>query len=829
MKKLFSLALALVMTFALVAPVIAVGEAAAPAPIFSEDVCLAGAANTLSDAVSLAAAVAETPSNDQVVTGPDTRIWKDGFGFHCNALKGNGQTSVEYMGDDAAIKTAISKLKKQPAGSMVVEKGEQKNIFGTSVYPIELVRVGETTRWDLITDEDIKCSTCGRYDWVTYSNNSGVINGKNIQAHHPYIPPPPEYNGELKIDKTVDGKIFGDWVFDGDIDVLDLISGISFKFFLADADGGIFDEDAPIGNGYLDPYGVITFDELPDGLVGWIAVVEYFVPGSLAEALFDDVGPQYFYIVGQDINGNYIIDSGDGGFDFDALYELKVTGQFHVLGDPQLNANGNVQNIYVKDVDGDDWLASYCANAGSVGFGSLYKADNSLADAEALAKAEAALNYIFNKYGSVDSNGGWGYAYGINDNWTAYNTAIELYNEGDDSMYVEIMGGQSRLLSQIAIWAFFNGVDLNIAWYSTAGGGGIPDQYKIAIDDVLDNALSGKGNLKLAYLVDAERGLDVIRTSQPQLVPYFGRGGFDNKTKGGYDSTVSFNKTLYGGEFPDLLGLFDIREFGFDLFKIVDGNEEYIETFYPDPFGTVTVDILSDGSYLLPGNYVFREVLGNLGIVSPDGSFGYPWLPIYPGSTVAEADGGLFFSIDANGDAVWPTNYDLDEEGNPTVNNVIVEKWLIWVPEIGVPAVYIDLGEGNGFLMFTEGEGRMPGTYFLANYIPASCTRDAELYFEGPMGNTFMFSLSGTKLGHDWLEIDIWEVVGHDENGGNIWGIVGTKDQCQRCGLLSELNRNDTPWCGHDDYLCDVCAAALALPPAPTDDGEGEDDSEDFE
>jgi len=111
--------------------------------------------------------------------------WTDGFGFHCNA-KGNPATAVEYVGVDDAFESAIAKIKKQPAGSLVVQKGDQKDIFGTKANPIDLKWSAGTT-FDLLTD-DIECVTCGRIDWVTFSNNNGVINGKNIQAHHSGTP-----------------------------------------------------------------------------------------------------------------------------------------------------------------------------------------------------------------------------------------------------------------------------------------------------------------------------------------------------------------------------------------------------------------------------------------------------------------------------------------------------------------------------------------------------------------------------------------------------------------------------------------------------------------
>jgi len=95
----------------------------------------------------------------------DKLTWTDGFGFHCNAAKGNGATDVINLINDK-----------------VVAKGSQKDVFGVKSNPIALKWDVETT-YDLLTN-NIECATCGRIDWVTYSNNNGVINGKNIQVYH---------------------------------------------------------------------------------------------------------------------------------------------------------------------------------------------------------------------------------------------------------------------------------------------------------------------------------------------------------------------------------------------------------------------------------------------------------------------------------------------------------------------------------------------------------------------------------------------------------------------------------------------------------------------
>jgi len=91
--------------------------------------------------------------------------WTDGFGFHCNAAKGNGATDVINL-----------------INGKVVAKGSQKDVFGVKNNPITLLHASGTA-YNLATN-DIECATCGRIDWVTYSNNNGVINGKNIQANH---------------------------------------------------------------------------------------------------------------------------------------------------------------------------------------------------------------------------------------------------------------------------------------------------------------------------------------------------------------------------------------------------------------------------------------------------------------------------------------------------------------------------------------------------------------------------------------------------------------------------------------------------------------------
>ena len=348
------------------------------------------------------------------------------------------------------------------------------------------------------------------------------------------------FSGRLNIEKTVRGFAIYEWTVDnytGDFDELE--ADISFKLFKVNADNSL----SFVVDGALVLLGsMIDFGEIKDLEPGYYAVIEYL--GDVAQTVFEYdyidvdgfgvVGPRMFYI-GEAFGGVYTV---SGGFDSNALYSLDGRGNIYVLGDATLNANGNVQDIYVKaiDVDGAEWLASFCANAGSVSFGDVYKVANELADPVALANAEAALNYIYNKYGSVDSYGGWG----NNNQWDAFHAALDAYAAGDEDAYIALMSQQTRLLSQIAIWQFFCGHDLTDTIEYYPDNNSLPWEYQIAIDDVLENGLTGSGALKLAYLVHPDSMDEVVNksTCQPQLVPYFG-GSFDNEPRdGGWNGTI---------------------------------------------------------------------------------------------------------------------------------------------------------------------------------------------------------------------------------------------------------------------------------------------------
>ena len=65
-----------------------------------------------------------------------------------------------------------------------------------------LERIDEDT-WALVpgqnNDGEFICPKCGGTEWVSYSNKSGLFNGKNIQLVHIGEPPPPELQGNVAI------------------------------------------------------------------------------------------------------------------------------------------------------------------------------------------------------------------------------------------------------------------------------------------------------------------------------------------------------------------------------------------------------------------------------------------------------------------------------------------------------------------------------------------------------------------------------------------------------------------------------------------------------
>ncbi len=105
-----------------------------------------------------ALAFAAAAPNPDVVT-------VEGFAFHCNHDGGNGKTNIV---------------------------GKDKD-FGKKLN-ITLTRNADDPKvWDVVVPEGEEwiCANCGSSQWISFSNKSGVPDGKNIQLNHPENAPVP--------------------------------------------------------------------------------------------------------------------------------------------------------------------------------------------------------------------------------------------------------------------------------------------------------------------------------------------------------------------------------------------------------------------------------------------------------------------------------------------------------------------------------------------------------------------------------------------------------------------------------------------------------------
>jgi len=480
----------------------------------------------------------------------------------------------------------------------------------------------------------------------------------------PGDPPPPELYGELELEKTVGGVAIKLWAFDVfgenddavakyygyvDFDELwaDLISGVKFHIYAA-AYIGDNPVATPTGSilrtGGLNDYGQISgFLPVDPLAAGWYVVVEEFVAGSLAESIFDQVGPLLIYVN----DNNEFVGSGDSTFDYDAFYTI-VNGYNwegrRTLGYPGLNNNGDLFYIGVRNAETGQEYGSFCANSGSRAFagesnmgcagyyqGEAWDKENNQMDLEDYL---AALNYLEDNYGPLNDN---------------------------------------RAITQVVIWALLGSVDVDSALFAATN---LSADEKAAVTDVVKNhaGYQGKGTIVDVVFMTCENHHDYA-DCQPQLVPLYGGGGFDNTyIPGSFYSAVSFQKLVqlageddpmpadfWNAEFKDDPAWFGIA---FDLYKFnpeavapadpwelaLDADDVYLGPYEPKDFGVVTVE------KLVPGEYKFVET--NLDLAK--------W-KLFLGDLEVDA---LYFTIPDEKDAtaIW-RDFDNDSPDDPVLIN----------------------------------------------------------------------------------------------------------------------------------------------------------------
>jgi hypothetical protein len=191
-------------------------------------------------------------------------------------------------------------------------------------------------------------------------------------------------------------------------------------------------------------------------------------------------------------------DDYDYGFDFGALYHVESLwgdGRLFQLGAPGLNNGGDIFEIPVVNVETGQKYQSFCAYAGAKSFANhngcsgYQKAEISLNNHDDVF---AALNYINNRYGSIDK---WNGPHGMGS-----------------------VVASTRLLTQVTLWNLATDVPLNVMIDNTLVS---YPEIRNAILDVFENYHGTTGVIdRLAFLICADDPQH-REYCQPQLVPLY--------------------------------------------------------------------------------------------------------------------------------------------------------------------------------------------------------------------------------------------------------------------------------------------------------------------
>ena len=319
----------------------------------------------------------------------------------------------------------------------------------------------------------------------------------NLQYCQPQIIPiygEPVFNNKvantqgISIAKTVDGIAFNVWTTQYDGNVAELISGMDFKLYAVNTDGTINYANV-IATGVLTDNGMIDFN-LQGLLAGRYAIVETLT-GTTAN-IFKTVAPLYITI---SATGDVIED-----FDYDANYFVSwswfnAEGRVGLTGVPVgYYYITEVWNIKTRTSLGTDYktYGSFCADGTSRTFAETESYVVEQLDQETYDKILAALNYINNKYGSMDA-------------WQGNTGPITVEQS-------------TKVLSQMVIWTLIHNDDalqnmrVAEAGYNTA-------DFDAAMQDVLENSAGSSGTVKsLVYLVGSNFPSDIV-SHQPQIIP----------------------------------------------------------------------------------------------------------------------------------------------------------------------------------------------------------------------------------------------------------------------------------------------------------------------
>ena len=682
--------------------------------------------------------------------------------FHCNAISGNGRVWPVIPAD-----------MKKFDGQLTFTKAEGTRWNLTGVAAQNLDSKGKAIKDSYTPLQMVVCPECGSIEWITFSNNSGEPDGKNIQMQHPgqnliiekdwikhNFPYPLTFKFVSNFALVMNGKTYklgpGQYFIPEDLSAS--VEEISCSPGFALAGVSVNGEEVALGKveGLVggDKVKFINEDQLPPPVKGKIRF-EKIVEGELISAWIKG-GVITDYLTG--FNLYYANDKGEQGAfkeyqalgsDCSVLFENLENGWYaveEVKGPKFAEAFVDKGLRYFQVVNGVpfgmssdfDYDAEYVVLNGygsglTLGYPGLnntgdifpiHVKNTVTGDVYASFCANAGSQNFSSGYYTVNRNLDYGMA-PLADFIAAYNYINN--NVGDLDEY--------RTVTQIVTWYLLGAIEIpsdafdNIKWDEVAAGRwdvtGLPDAKAIVEDVVLNySSYAEKGDIvDVVFLTDPNDNSNRIQ-AQPQLVPVKGKPVFKNiELPPPEKFSVSFTKTAYDGQMPG-------AGFAFNLFNADTGA--LVGTYISDSNGIVKADNLP------AGNYVFKEVLKTYYPNDIDNAWKFVWAAVYPG---IDKD-GLYFTIGSNGVVNFP-------DGNTVNNKLYCKTYLLW-DSLDQP--WMDRDEaGEGWLYYPN--GRVAPYYcYIAEYHEPTCTSGGWIYFQSEKypDQRFDIPTGEPALGHHW-------------------------------------------------------------------------------
>jgi len=617
--------------------------------------------------------------------------------FHCNYTSGNGRVWPE-----------IGPYNKNHDGKIILVLQE---IPGTTEWYLTDVLDAATRVSYGVPVCPGKHEYCGCDDWITFSNNSGVPDGNNIQLQHgsPNDPPPPELFGNFDIQKNVDGIDINTWISDKSYDIEDVIAG--FELYKVDAkDAPVADDAAPIATtNVVNLLSMISFPAPAGGWEdGWYAIKENLT--DFGKTVFE--APSIKYVQIQVVNNNPVNISGGA-----VATTTAPVGPFTgVLGEPKYQLAGLahdgtiyaytavadaswanywkttvwpqstdfktlsdllVYRLSVKDGN-DNEFTSFCANIyDHVYIGNLI--DGQIATPEQKEKLIAALDWIYANYGSFETL--------------------------DDYQYA---------IAQMLVWSIL--FDFDEITIAKAGDSQFITDTLATVKDILskyESAYAARVASGAARVTDILELVSVAANGQPQIIPIIGGGGdsFNNKTVPPADpfTTLTIAKTVDGISIDTW-----ISDKNYSYSDLIQEFDLYSVAAKGDPV---------DGIAPIATCAVDASFLGSMKFVAdlPDGVYAVKEVLTPLGESVFETPDIMYIQID-KGEIVSSTGNNFD-----------------YTAEYG-GAINANLGQSASFILTDAGEARCGG------YVP-SVSKDGNVYTNPYFDNFKVKALTGATAG----------------------------------------------------------------------------------